>query len=364
MSTGSAESAVGDAARPPRIAGVTARHIGQLMVQLSDLLDAGCPVSRALEAIARQSAQPPLAKLAGALNAEIVNGASLAGAMERMGRCFSDVQVAMVRASETGGFLQKTLASLAANVARQADAVKQIKAKLAYPAVLAVTALASVIFLLSWVVPRFTQVYKAAHRLLPAPTRLLLSVSGFLGGYWLVLLVGAALAIVGVRYLMRWSGFRARWDALLLRWPVLGPVLTDWELSQLAGTMALLLTGGITVLRSLRLTAQVVRNAVVRREVEALAEAVERGEPLGGAMRNSRFFDATTTEMIMVSEASGKLASVLSHLAGQRHRDFQARTDALLALVEPAIILVVGLLVGLTVMALLLPVLLMNTLVG
>jgi general secretion pathway protein F len=334
------------------------------MVQLSDLLDAGCPLSRALAAIARQSAQAPLAKLAEGLNAEIVNGASLAGAMERMRRYFSDVQVSMVRAAETGGFLQKTLATLARHAAQQADAIKHIKAKLAYPAVLAITAVASVIFLLTWVVPRFTQVYRAAHKLLPGPTRALLAVSSFLGTYRLELIVAVVVVVLGGRALLRWGKFRVRLDGLVLRMPVFGPVFRDWEMSRLAGTMSLLLTGGITVLRSLRLSAQVVRNLSVRREVEALASAVERGEPLSGRMRNSPFFDATTTEMIVVSEASGKLASVLNHLSAQRHRDFQAKTDALLSLVEPAIILVVGVLVGLTVVALLLPVLLMNTLVG
>jgi len=168
----------------PRIPGLTARHIGRLMVQMSDLMDAGCPVSRALEAIARQASQPPLAKLAEALNAEIVNGASLAEAMQRTGRYFSEVQISMVRAAGEGGFLQRTLASLAGHAARQADAVKQVKAKLTYPAVLAITALASVIFLLAYVVPQFTQVYRAADRLLPTPTRALLGVSRVLAGYW------------------------------------------------------------------------------------------------------------------------------------------------------------------------------------
>ncbi|KPK85174.1 MAG: hypothetical protein AMJ81_04025 [Phycisphaerae bacterium SM23_33] len=334
------------------------------MVQLSDLLDAGCPVSRALQAIARQSAQPPLARLAETLNAAVVNGASLAGAMATLDRYFPEVQVAMVRAAEAGGFLQKTLSSLAVQAARQADAIKQIKAKLAYPALLAVTALASVIFLLTWVVPRFTRVYQVAHTLLPAPTRALLAVSGFLAGNRLVFLVAGVVGVLAWRGLWRWQKFRLRWDGLVLRLPVFGPVLRDWEMSRLTGTMALLLTGGVTVLRSLGLAAQVVRNFSIRQEIVRLAQAVERGEPLSGPMRNSRFFDATTTEMIVVSEASGKLASVLSHLAAQRYRDFQARTDALVSLIEPAIILLVGALVGLTVMALLLPVLLMNTLVG
>ena len=334
------------------------------MVQLSDLLDAGCPLSRALEAIGRQTSQRPLARLAEDLNAEIVNGAPLAGAMERSGRYFSEVQISMVRAAAAGGFLQKTLASLATHAARQADAVKQIKAKLAYPAVLAVTALVSVIFLLTWVVPRFTKVYQAANRLLPAPTRALLAVSLFLGRHWVELAVVAVLALLAGRALLRWGKFRTWWGRVVLRVPVIGPVLRDWEMSRLAGTMSLLLAGGVTVLRSLRLAGQVVGNASVREEIKRLASSVERGEPLSGPMRNSRFFGATTTEMIVVSEASGKLASVLNRVAVQRYRDFQAKTDALLSLLEPAIILTVGALVGLTVDALLLPVLLMNTLVG
>ena len=135
MKAGSVQSVAAGGAKSPRIPGLTARHIGQLMVQLSDLLDAGCPLSRALEAIGRQTSQRPLARLAEALNAEIVNGAPLAGAMERSGRYFSEVQISMVRAAAAGGFLQKTLASLATHAARQADAVKQIKAVLCGSAV-------------------------------------------------------------------------------------------------------------------------------------------------------------------------------------------------------------------------------------
>jgi len=365
---------------PVRIPGLTARHTAQLMIQLSDLLEAGCPLSRALEAISRQArgrrrsrdragaegtgSSTPLAQLAETLHVEIVNGASLAASMERLGAHFSEVQIAMVRAAEAGGFLQQTLSSLAESTARQLEAVRQVRSKLAYPALLAVTAGASVIFLLTYVVPRFQRVYRAARQVMPLPTRMLLAVSGFVAGHWLVILAAAIGLIVAGWALLRWERFRARWDALVLRLPLVGPIVRDWEMSRFGWTMSLLLRGGITVLRGLRLAGQTAGNRAMRREVQALASAVERGETLGATMRRSGFFDATTVEMIAVSEASGKLSGVLRHLAEQRYRDFRNRTETVVSLVEPIIILLVGGLVGLTVVALLLPVLLMFSLVG
>ena len=350
------------------------------MVQLSDLLEAGCPLSRALEAIGRQArgrrrarsrtarrtgrSSAPLAELAETLHVEIVNGATLAGSMERLGGHFSEVQIAMVRAAEAGGFLQQTLSSLAESMSRGQEAVRQVRSKLAYPALLAATAGASVIFLLTYVVPRFQRVYRSARQVMPLPTRMLLAVSGFVAGHWLVILAAAVGLVLGGWALLRWERFRARWDALVLRLPLVGLIVRDWEMSRFGWTLSLLLRGGITVLRGLRLAGQTAGNRAVRREVDALASAVERGEALGTAMDRGGFFDATTVEMIAVSEASGKLAGVLHHLAEQRYRDFRNRTDTVVSLVEPIIILLVGGVVGLTVVALLLPVLLMYSLVG
>ncbi|MFW6133451.1 MAG: type II secretion system F family protein [Planctomycetota bacterium] len=351
-------------ARPRRVARATTRDVTSLMVQLADLLDAGCSLARALEAIARQAGAAPLGALARRLHEEIVAGRSLAQAMDAVGAHFSQVQVAMVRAAETGGFLQQTLSNLAAHLSQQTAAARQVRAKLAYPGVLAITAVASVVFLLTFVVPRFTQMYRTAEQNLPRPTRVLLGVSGFVESHWVWLLVGLVAGVLGVRALFRWSAFRAWWDGALLRAPVVGRVLRDWEMSRFAGTMSLMLSGGGTVLSSLRMSAGVLGNTALRREVEALAGAVEHGEPLSGPMKGSRFFDATAIEMIVVSEATGRLAGAMERLGRQRHRDFQLRVDTLLSLVEPLIILLIGVVVGLTVVAMLLPVLMMNTLVA
>ena len=340
------------------------KEVSALMVDLADLLEAGCPLSRALDAVARQFEGAPLGALARRLHEDIIGGRSLAQAMDALRPPFTDVQVSMVRAAESGGFLQQTLANLAEHTTQQVTAVRQVRAKLAYPTILALTAVASVVFLLTFVVPKFTAMYRTARQNLPWATRGLLAVSGFISAYWAWLLLGLLVAILAVRALFRWSPFRDGWDAALLRMPVLGRALRDWEMSRFAGTMSLMLSGGGTVLQSLRLSAKVVANRALRGEVRALADAVEHGESLSGRMKGSRFFDATAIEMIVVSEASGKLAGAMARLSEQRRRDFQLRTDTLLSLVEPVIILLIGAVVGLTVVALLLPVLLMNTLVG
>ena len=347
-----------------RVRGLSGRQVRQLMTQLADLLDAGCPLSRALDAIARQSADTPLGALAAGLRQDLLNGAALAEAMAARPGAFSAGQVSMVRAAEAGGFLQRTLASLAEHAAQQAEVVRQVKSKLAYPAVLALTAAASVVFLLTYIVPQFTKVYQESRQVMPAPTRALLAVSGFVTAHWLLLLMALAAAAVVLWRLGRRPDVAAWWDRVLLRLPVAGGIVRDWEMTRFARTMGLLLSGGVTVRRALPLVRQAVGRAPVRRDIEALAAAVEAGQGLGGAMGRSRFFDATVQEMIVVSEASGKLAEVLERLAAQRQRSFQARVEALLALLEPVIILLIGAVVALTVIALLLPVLLMNTLVG
>lgn len=347
-----------------KIPGVGRRQIAKLMIQLADLLEAGCPLSRALDAIARQSSDPPLTQLAGALNGEIINGASLSGAMQRFNPHFSSVHISMIQAAEAGGFLQETLSNLADHITHQNQAAKQIRSKLAYPAFLAATILASVIFLLTFVVPRFTKVYSSANQELPAITKGLLDISGFVTGHWLALVIAIVLLGVFLRGLMRLPVTRMWWDSVSLQLPILGRIIRDWETYRFAQTMSLLLSGGLPVLRSLRLTVGVVGNRVVRDEIDAMAGAVESGEALSEPMRNSRFFDSTTMEMIVVSEATGKLAEVLQHLATQRSRDFQMRVEVLLSLVEPVIIVVMALLVGVTVAAMLLPVLTMNSLIS
>jgi general secretion pathway protein F len=340
------------------------RDVQQLLMQLSDLLAAGCPLSRSLEAIGRQASREPLRALAEAMHADIQNGSSLAGAIQRRGRSFSKVQAAMIRAAEEGGFLQETLASLAADAARQIDATKQVRSKMAYPALLVVAVIASAVFLMAYVVPKFARIYTASDARLPLATELLLNLSALLRDYWILALLGLTALAVGTHLAMRSPAARRRMDGLLLQLPVIGPAVRDWQTYRFARTLALLLGGGVTALRALRLTRDVASNSYVRGEIDRLADAVERGDQIGGTMRTGKFFDATTIEMIVVSEATGRLSAVLESLADQRYRDFQTRLDMLLSLMEPVIILLMGGVVGLTVMALLLPVVKMSSLVG
>jgi general secretion pathway protein F len=346
------------------IPGLRARHTAQFLAELSDLLEAGCQLNRALQVMEQQTAHPALRQLVERLHADIVEGASLADAMAALHGHFGEVDVAMVEAAEAGGFLQRTLRDMAEHSQRHIQMMQQIRAALTYPAILMTLSLASIVFLLNFLVPRFNRIYDTARAALPLPTQILIGASDFLTHYWWACLLGVAGAVLLARGAMRNHAFALRVDAAIFRLPLFGPLARDWAMSQLTRTMSLLLGGGLPALRCLTLTGQVMGNRALREQVSRLAEAVERGEPIGQQMRTSRLFSSSLAELISIGEESGKLPDVLTRLAQQHQRRFATRLAGMLSLVEPTIILVMGVLIGLVVAAMLLPVLLMSTLVG
>ena len=351
------------AAPPAPIGRLRRQEITHVLGELSDLLEAGCPLSRALTVLGRQATRPPVRRLLDRLGADVMNGASFADAMARADGLFNPVHVAMIRASEAGGFLQQTLAHIAAAGRRRQELVRHVRGALTYPAILSVTASSSVIFLLAFVVPRFTRVYEAAGATLPWPTRVLMAVSGAVAGGWWALLAAIGLAVVAGQVLMRHEPFRLRTDRLLLRTPVAGPFLREWALGEFFRSVGLLLTGGVTVLSSLRLVERVMGNRAMRVCVADLAEGVEQGEPMGRRMGGAKVFSPATVELIAIAEQSGSLPAVMNRLAAQSQRRLEAKLGVLVAMVEPAVVIVVGAMVALIVAGMLLPVLLMSTLV-
>jgi len=350
-------------AQPQPIGKLSGRDVTRVVGELSDLLDAGCPVSRALAVLRRQATRPPVRTLLARLEADVLNGSSLADAMARTGGRFSGVHVAMVRASEMGGFLTETLAHMAEHGRQRQDLVRQVKGAMTYPAVLLITAVASIAFLLGFVVPRFSRVYEAAGATLPWPTQLLMSVSHAVAAWWWAGLAAIAIAIVGGRLGLRAEKARLRLDRLWLRTPVAAPLVREWAVGEFCRSMALLLSGGVTVLSSLKLAGEVVGNRVMRSSVAAVADGVQQGEPMGRLMDGSPLFAPATVELIAIAEESGNLPAVMQRLAAQSKRRLESRLAVLMSLVEPTIVLAVGILVALIVAGMLLPVLLMSTLV-
>jgi general secretion pathway protein F len=346
-----------------RIPRLTTRHVVQCLCELSDLLEAGCPLSRALEIMQNQAEHPPVQRLLNRLQSAVVNGASLADAMAAAGGHFSPVHVAMVRAAEAGGFLQRTLAHMAQAGRRRLDLIHRVKKILAYPTVLCLTALASVVFLLSYVVPRFATVYESAGADLPWATRLLTGVSTWATLYWWVGPVVVVLGVGLLNLIARNEQIRLRLDGFLLRVPLAGPLLHSWALAELAMCMALLLEGGVTVLASLKLTSRAVGNRAMRADLAGVAAGVQRGEPMGRLMQAVRRFPPSMAELISIGEESGKLTTVLGRLADQARSRFETRLGIVMSLIEPAVILMVGAVIALVVAGMLLPVFMMNTLV-
>lgn len=283
--------------------------------------------------------------------------------MARQGNAFPPLYRAMVAAGEGTGALPEILERLADLLERQQQVRSRLTTALVYPAALALTALAVVVALMTFVVPKVVEQFDSMGRTLPWLTRAVIGVSELMTGWGLALLVLLALAAVGFMRLLRKPDFRLRFDGMLLRAPLLGRLIRDVHAARLARTLAIMLASGLPLMEGLRTTARTVHNRVLRRATEDMADAIREGGSLSAAMRRAAVFPPTLLYMASSGESSGRLAPMLERAADYLEREFNTFTAAAMSLLEPAIIVAMGGLVALIVLSILLPILQFNTLV-
>ncbi len=330
--------------------------------QLATLIGAGLPIEQALGAVARQSSQPRVAGLLLALRARVLEGHSLAAALADYPRAFPDIYRATVAAGEQAGYLPLVLERLADYSETRQQLRQKVLLALFYPLLLTSVAVAIVLGLLTYVVPQVVQVFNSAHETLPWLTRALIALSGFLRARgWLLLILVAAAAVVLIRQLRR-PGLRRALQALALRLPVLGRLLSGLEGARFARTMSILLASGVPVLGALRITAPVLGLLPLRAAVEQAALRVREGAGLHAALTGSGL-PPLLMELIASGETSGKLEAMLSRAASQQEREAEALIAVLLGLFEPLLILLMGGVVLIIVLAILLPIFDLNQLI-
>jgi general secretion pathway protein F len=327
------------------------------------LLDAGLTVERCLDALVEQAQSESSGRILAAVRAEVLSGHGLAAALDKHPSSFPDIYRALVSTGEQSGDLAAVMLRLADYLEARQAVRHGAGLALLYPAIVAVVALAIVAGLLAYVVPQVVQVFEQSRQALPFLTRAMLWLSDVLAGNLALIGIAVAAVVLAVRAAWARKATRARWQALMLRLPVIGPLLLGADTARLASTLAILVGSGVPLLQALVAGARILKSLPLRRAVEQAAQRVREGSPLHRALGSQKLFPPIFIHLISSGEASGHLARMLERAARQQELENETSLKLLAGILEPAAIVAMGLLVLLIVLAILLPIIEMNQLV-
>ncbi|TQV64832.1 MAG: type II secretion system F family protein [Halothiobacillaceae bacterium] len=351
-------------ARGPRVAPWRRRRLdtARFTRDLSTLLRAGVPLDRSLDMLVELTEDEVGKRLLGGLLQDVRGGSALAEAMEARGDVFSRFQVSMVRAAEAGGALEAVLARLA-DFIEQFQALKSsVKSALVYPAILLVVMALSMLVLLVYVIPQFAGLFEEMGQTLPLPTRIVIGVAEFVRDWGWALLAAPALAGLAFQRLLQRPEIRRRRDAWLLGLPLLGDLVLKIQVSIFARTLGTLLSSGVPLLGALAIVRDTLDNRVLAEAVDGITDRAREGEGLAGPLRASGRFPPLATHLIRVGEESGQLDGMLAQLAEIYDRETRTSIQRLLTLLEPVLIITLGLMVGGIIMSILMAMLGLNEL--
>jgi len=328
--------------------------------QIAGLVGSGLTLERALTALADEADTEQQHHLVAALRAEVNAGSSFAKALARFPREFSDIYIAVVGAGEQSGHLGMVLERLADDLEeRQALNAKLLAATL-YPAIVTVAALAIVLLLMTYVVPQVANVFAGTKRALPLLTVIMLGMSAFVRSWGLVMLAALALAFAGLRLALRNPPFRERFDAGWLKLPLIGRLARGYNAARFAGTLAMLAGAGVPILKALQAAAETLGNRAMRGDALDALVLVREGAPLASAIGQKKRFPGLLSMFARLGEQTGQLPQMLQRAANQLSAEVQRRAMQMATLLEPLLIIGMGLVVMLIVLAVLLPIIQLN----
>jgi len=342
---------------------VRAKDLAQVFRQMATLLEAGIPLVSSLSALIDQSGHPYLRRPLTQIRERVREGSSLADALADHPRIFSGLFVGLVKAGEVSGTLALTLSRWADFSEHQVALRQRIKAALTYPAFMFVIGLGVLFFLLTFVVPTVTKIFSDLGQALPWPTLILIAVSDFLNRFWWAVMAALILLAFWLRKYLRSESGGLFWDRLKLRLPLVRDLHRRLAVSRWARTLATLLGGGLPLLQALEFSQDVAGNRLLSRALGEARERIREGEEMAPSLKASGLFPSVVLEMVAVGEKSGVLGQMLEKVASSLENEAESDLRGLIALVEPLMILVMGLGVGFVALAVLLPILEMSQMI-
>jgi type II secretion system protein F len=335
---------------------VSTRDVLMLTQQLSSLLRSGMSLSQALEVLERRTRKKTSSTLLASLRNDIVQGETLSSALARHPKVFPKFYVNLVKAGEASGTLDEVLERLKRHYEQAGEAREKVVGALIYPLIVVCAGIGTIIFFMTFMVPRFAQMFKEMRATMPLPTRMLIAASGAFTSYWWI---GAALIVVAViayRQRVRTPEGRLAIDELKLRLPVFGRIIMAGAFSQFARTLSTLLENGVPVLNALQIVEDTMTNRVIANELREARTRVTDGTSISQPLAKGKIFPPLLLDMLAVGEESGEVVTALKNIADMYEQELAHTLKVLTSLLEPAIIVFMAFVVGSVVLSILLAV--------
>ena len=329
--------------------------------QLAGLVNSGLPIERALSALSEEADTPRQRDLVSALRTEVNAGAPFAKALSQHPREFSAIYVAVIGAGEQSGHLGLVLERLADDLQAQQNLKGKLLAASLYPAIVSAVALLIVLFLLAYVVPQVAQVFSSNQRALPVLTRLMLGLSDVVKNYWWLALAVLVAGMAALHTALKQPDLRRRFDAAWLKLPLIGRLARGYNAARFASTLAMLATAGVPILKALQAATDTLSNTALRHDAQEALVLVREGAPLASALAQHPRFPRLLVMFSRLGEQTGTLPTMLQRAADQLSEEVQRRALQLATVLEPLLIVAMGGMVMLIVLAVMLPIIQLNT---
>jgi type IV pilus assembly protein PilC len=343
---------------------VTKKEISLATRQLATMIDAGLPIVQCLDILAQQSENKLLRNTIGTIRKDVEQGCTLADALRRHPKIFDDLYVNMVEAGEAGGILNTILNRIALFIEKANRLKKKVKGAMIYPCAIVFVAIVVVTVLMIWVIPVFAELYGSMGRALPLPTQICINISNWFVAYWYVLVLGAIGVVMSISFYYKTPQGHMNIDRLLLRMPIIGDLLRKVAVARFSQNMALLLSSGVPILDGLAITGKTAGNKVVEKAIMDSRISISQGKTVAEPLRDSKIFPPLVCQMVAVGESTGGLDAMLKKVAELYEEEVDDAVNNLTAMMEPMIMVVLGVVLGGLVIAMYLPIFQMGSLVG
>ena len=328
--------------------------------QLAGLVSAGLPLERALTALADEAEDEKQRNLVAALRAEVNAGSGFARSLSQHPREFSSIYQAVIGAGEQSGNLAGVLERLADDLEERLALKSKLIAATLYPAIVTLVAIVIVMFLVGYVVPQVASVFAGTKRALPFLTVAMLAISGVVRSYGVFVLIALVLGVIGARFALRKDAFRKKFDAWALNVPLVGRLVRDYNAARFVGTLAMLSSSGVPILKAVQAAAETLSNRAMQVDALDALVLVREGAPLASALGQKKRFPGLVSMFARLGEQTGQLPVMLQRAAVQLSNEVQRRAMGLATILEPLLIVGMGLVVMLIVLAVLLPIIQLN----